>query len=208
MRGWLGVVAVCGVLAVSGCGGGGSPAASSSASASATGTASPVASRTAPTGRGRVRHGIAVPGARFPKRKAVPLRFHARRRTGILALKIRSITRGRPRQLKSLGLGGRVRGMYPYYIRFAVKNLGHTDLSRVWVKDLVGVDERGREARHVLVIGPFPRCPASRTPRHFTRGHMATLCSLAVAPRGVRVTGARWRGEPYGPATDRAITWK
>lgn len=210
MRGWLGVVLLSGVVALAGCGGGAdSPPAAPSGSplGSQHVSSSPAVSRTAPTGRGRVRHGIAVPGARFSLRKAVAIRFHAGRRTGVLAVKIRSITRGRTRQLKPLGLGGRVRGMSPYYIRFLVKNLSRTDLSRVWVKDLVGVTARGREARHVLVIGPFPRCPASRTPRHFTKGHMTTLCSLAVAPHGVRVSGARWRGEPYGPATDRAITW-
>lgn len=208
MRRWLAVVAAGGVLATGGCGGGEPSPPSTTPATDHAAPTSPAPHRTAPTGRDRVRHGIAVPGARFPLHKAVAIRFHAGRRTATLAVKIRSITRGRPRQLKPLGLGRKVRGMYPYYIRFAVKNLSRTDLSRAWIKDLVGVDDHGREARHVLVIGPFPRCPASRAPRHFATGDLATLCSLAVAPRGVRVTGARWRGEPYGPATDRAVTWK
>lgn len=199
-----------GAMVVSGCSGDaeGSSTTPTSAPTTAATTASPSARSTAPTGQDRTRHGIAVPGARFALHKAVGIRFHSSGRSGVLVLKIRKITRGRSADLKPLGLGRRVRGMDPYYIRFAAKNLSRVDFSRAWIKDLVGIDRRGREVRHVLVIGTFPKCPASRAPHGFTKGKVTFACSLAVAPRGRRVVGARWRGEPYGPATDRAITWK
>jgi len=199
-------VMAAGAVAVSGCSG---DAESSATPTSAPSTAASTPATSAPpTGAERTEHGIAVPGATFSLHKAVGIRFHADGKSGVLALKIGKITRGRRADLKPLGLGRRVRGMDPYYIRFAAKNLSRTNLSRAWIKDLVGIDENGREARHVLVIGRFPKCPISRAPRGFTKGKLTKACSLAVAPRGTRVVGARWRGEPYGPTTDKAITWK
>lgn len=205
---WSLAVAAVGAMALSGCSGSGDPSPPTSAPSTTSAAPTPAASTGPPTGRNRTRHGIAVPGARFALHTAVGIRFHSGSRSGVLALKIVRITQGRATDLKPLGLGGRARGMVPYYIHFAAKNLGTANLSRAWIKDLVGIDAHGREVRHVLVIGRFPRCPASRAPKVFGKGRLAAVCSLAVAPRGARVTGARWRGAPYGPTTDKAITWK
>lgn len=199
-------VMAAGAVALAGCS---SDAAGSAAPTSAP-TSAPVTSTPAapPQGKARLRHGVAVPGATFALHTAVAIRFRSGVRSGVLRLKIGKITRGRPRDLKPLRLGGKVRGMYPYYIRFAAKNLTRTNLSRAWVKDLVGVDDQGNEIRHVLVIGSFPKCPPTRAPRGFTKGKLMRGCSLAVAPPDTHVAGARWRGVPYGPTTDKAITWK
>lgn len=200
-------VMAAGAVALSGCSGDAESAATPTGAPS-TKPATSAPATTPPTGANRTKHGIAVPGARFALHKAVGIRFHAGAKSAVLALKIGKISRGRRSDLKPLGLGRKVQGMDPYYIRFAAKNLSRTNLSRAWVKDLVGIDAHGREARHVLVIGHFPKCPASRAPHGFTKGKLTWLCSLAVAPRGTRVVGARWRGEPYGPTTDKAITWE
>lgn len=201
-------VMAAGAVAVSGCSGDAdSSATPTSAPTSAPATSAP-ATTAPPQGKQRVRNGVAVPGATFALHTAVGIRFHSGGKSGALKLKIVKITRGRPAALKPLRLGGKVAGMYPYYIRFAAKNLTRTNFSRAWVKDLVGVDEQGNEVRHVLVIGSFPKCPPSRAPHGFTKGKLMHGCSLAVAPPDTRVTGARWRGEPYGPTTDKAITWK
>ncbi|HEY3682788.1 MAG TPA: hypothetical protein VGL93_07090 [Streptosporangiaceae bacterium] len=209
LRWSIAAVVAASALTLTGCSGGGDPsAAPTSAPPATTAAPTPAASRTPPTGNARAKHGIAVPGATFSLHKAIGIRFHSGQRSGVLALKITRITRGRATQLKPLGLGSRVRGMVPYYIHFIAKNATRTDLSRAWIKDLVGIDAHGREVRHVLVMGRFPQCPASRAPRRFTKGKATMVCSLAVAPSGARVAGARWRGAPYGPATDRAITWK
>lgn len=203
-------VMAAGAVALSGCSGDAENTSTTPTSAPTTppATAAPATSSPPPTGKNRTRHGIAVPGARFALHTAVGVRFHSGAKSGVLVMKIRRITRGSPADLKPLGLGPKVRGMDPYYIRFAAKNLGRTNLSRAWIKDLVGIDRNGREVRHVLVIGHFPRCPVSRAPHGFTKGRLTTACSLAVAPRGTRVVGARWRGAPYGPTTDKSITWK
>lgn len=201
-------VTAAGAVALAGCSSdAGSSAAPTSAPTSAPATSAPAATAP-PQGKQRVRHGLAVPGATFALHTAVGIRFHSGSRSGALKLKIGKITRGRPKDLKPLRLGSKVDDMYPYYIRFTAKNLTRTNFSRAWVKDLVGVDANGNEIRHVLVIGSFPKCPPSRAPRGFTKGRLMHGCSLAVAPPDTRVAGARWRGEPYGPTTDKAITWK
>lgn len=201
-------VMAVGAVALSGCSGDAESSATPTSAPSTKAATSAPATSAPPTGAERTKNGVAVPGARFALHKAVGVRFHSGARTAVLAMKIGKITRGHRSDLKSLGLGRKVRGMDPYYIRFAAKNLSRTNLSRAWIKDLVGIDGDGREARHVLVIGHFPKCPASRAPHGFTKGELTWVCSLAVAPRDTRVVGARWRGEPYGPTTDKAITWK
>ena len=202
----LAAVMAAGAVVLSGCSGDADGAAAPTSAPSRPAASAPAT--TPPTGANRTKDGIAVPGARFGRHTAVGIRFRSGAKSAVLALKIGTITRGHRSDLKPLGLGRKVRGMDPYYVRFAAKNLSRTNLSRAWIKDLVGIDGDGREARHVLVIGHFPKCPASRAPRGFTQGKLTWVCSLAVAPRGTRVVGARWRGEPYGPTTDKAITWK
>lgn len=201
-------VMAAGAVALAGC----SSDADSSAAPTSAPTAAPATSAppttAPPQGKDRLRHGVAVPGATFALHTAVGIRFHSGTKSGVLRLKIGRITRGRPKDLKPLRLGHKVDGMYPYYIRFAAKNLTRANLSRAWVKDLVGVDDQGNEVRHVQVIGSFPKCPPTRAPRGFTKGRLMRGCSLAVAPPDTRVAGARWRGVPYGPTTDKAITWK
>lgn len=199
----LAIVAITGVTVLTACSGGTVTATGADAPPS-----TPMASASSRPASDPGHRKVARPGSTYRLHQATVLAFRYGATEGTIAIKINSITRGRPADLAPLKLGNKVAEVYPYFIRYTVKNMGHTDLSFIAPDRIVGTLSDGSEARSIDVTDRYRKCPAHTAPGGFTHGKVFRSCVLMVAPGRTPVVGAKYWGAPYSLSDHEAVSWR
>lgn len=199
-------LALAGSFALSGCqDNSASPGPSSSAKPSAPASSAPAAAPSSPAADPGSGQGT-PPGSLLQVGQTATVAFTSGSSKGSLAITVTAIQKGAPSDLSSLGLGDKVKGMIPYYIRYTLKNAGTTDLSFTSATEMKGLLPDGSEAQDVDIMGTFAKCPNNSAPSGFTAGRTYTTCRLSLATNSsLKVAGAEWWGDPY--TLGKGVNW-
>ncbi len=143
----------------------------------------------------------------------VPFKYG--KNVGAIGITVTGISPGTAAQLKPLKLGSRGAGLIPWYVHATITNEGGTNLAYSAVDSLHGSLADGSEAQDVIVFGTFAKCDsASATASFVKKGASFTTCELAVAPKGLKVTGAQYNDfdakalHPKSNYEDGPLQWK
>ena len=143
----------------------------------------------------------------------VPFKYG--KNAGVIGIKVTSIVQGTAADLKSLKLGSRGAGLIPFFVHATITNVGGTNLAYSSVDSLHGSLADGSEAQDVIIFGSYAKCDNGDAGSGFTKkGASFQTCELAVAPRGVKVSGAQYNDEeakglhPKSDFFTAPIQWK
>jgi hypothetical protein len=132
------------------------------------------------------------------------------KRSSVLRLTVRSVTRGSIRDLSMYNLDDRLKASVPYYVRVRVANVGKGDLGKTPIP-LWAVDTRDTLIQASSFTNTFKRCPSRPLPPSFGPKARTTECLVYLVPDRGKLTGVSYRPlQAYAPIewTGKIITKK
>lgn len=136
------------------------------------------------------------------------------RRGSVLELTVRSVVRGRLRDLAMYTLDDRTMASLPYYVRVSVKNVGKGDLGKTPIP-LWAVDSTNTLIQASSFTNRFERCPSQPLPAGFAPNDAVNACLVYLVPRKNKFVGVSYRPlqafapiEWSGDVVDRAAAQK
>lgn len=187
-------------LAVSGCGGGSGSADDEPSKAAA----SP--STDLPTGDVEVPEGVTPTkaGAELDFGDTATVAYEPNTsKASVLDLTVKSVQRGRIKDLAAYQLDAATKKATPYYVDVVVENVGTGDLGGAAVP-LFAVDGRDSLIQPSSFTSPFTTCPSTPLPAEFGKGERTSGCLAYLVPDGGELTAVSFR--PL--QTFEPITWE
>lgn len=141
---------------------------------------------------------------------AGPKRYH-----GLMRLRLDSVDKGSPADLKSLDLGDQAAGQVPYYARWTVtggQGSHALSFSVVSAADFDALLPDGSRAEPIITMAKWDTCdPESGfLPKDFGPGRTLKVCMPYLAGQGTRVDSVTFSqgGSPYDLYGGKPIVWK
>jgi hypothetical protein len=175
-------LAMCG-LAMAGCGGGDD--------------SSPPPEPTSDTAGG-----LTAPGTNLSVGDTATVTFKAGKRQSKIKVRVVGVQTGRVKDLREFDLNNAARQSGVYYVRAAVRNVGHGDLGGAFVKLYAKVSDT-LIVQPVLFGSSFGKCNYQPLPKPFKTGKRADVCMVMLAPRHGSVAAIEWRSGSEPP-----ISWE
>jgi hypothetical protein len=114
------------------------------------------------------------------------------KRGTVLALTVRSVTKGSIRDLSRYQLDARTKASVPYYVRVKVANVGDGNVGKSPVP-LWAVDNTDTLIQASSFTNTFRRCPSQQLPTPFGPGKRTTQCLVYLVPNHGKLTGISFR---------------
>jgi hypothetical protein len=110
----------------------------------------------------------------------------------VLALTVRSVTKGSIRDLSRYQLDARTKASVPYYVHVKVANAGEGNVAKSPIP-LWAVDNTDTLIQASSFTNTFRRCPSRALPRPFGPGKKTTQCLVYLIPNHGKLTGISFR---------------
>lgn len=125
------------------------------------------------------------------------------KRSTVVELTVRSVTRGSIKDLSMYNLDDRLKASVPYYVRVKVANVGKGDIGKTPIP-LWAVDTRDTLIQASSFTNVYKRCPSRPLPASFAPRDKTTACLVYLIPDRGKLTGVSYRPlQAYAP-----IEWK
>jgi hypothetical protein len=137
--------------------------------------------------------GLTAPGTSLGIDDAATVDFTAgAKRQSKVKVTVTRVQHGSVKDLGDFDLDNAARQSGVYYVRAAVRNVGHGDLGGSFVKLYAKVSDT-LVVQPVIFGSTFGKCDYKPLPKPFGRGKRADLCMVMLAPRHGAISAVEWR---------------
>jgi hypothetical protein len=158
----------------------------------------------APTPASSAAGGMTAPGASLGIDEAATVDFAAGpKRQSKVKVTVTAVQHGTVKDLSDFDLNHAARQSGVYYVRAAVRNVGHGDLGGSFLKLYAKVSDT-LVVQPVIFGSTFGKCDYKPLPKPFDRGKRADLCMVMLAPTHGTVSAVEWRFR----GDQEPITWE